>query len=69
MDKAQIKAAVIAKLEEKYGIGKVSIYANGSIFANGRLQGNLSDFAKEFAPTEDQKNQQQMMNTGYGIYD
>ena len=64
-----VKQQIIAKLESKFGSGKVKVYANGSIFANGVLQGYLKDFAKEFEPTAEKKNEQTMMNTGYGLYD
>lgn len=64
-----IKEMVIAKLEEKHGAGTVKVYANGSVFSKGINLGSLGDFAKEFAPTDAQKNEQQMMNTGYGRND
>jgi enoyl-CoA hydratase/carnithine racemase len=64
-----IKEMVIAKLEEEHGAGMVKVYANGSVFSNGINLGSLADFAKEFAASAEQKNAQQTMNTGYGLYD
>lgn len=67
--KTRIKLMVLKKLEEKFGVGKVKIYPNGSIFANGMLQGELKNFAHEFDLSAEEKNMQQMMSTGYGKYD
>jgi phage-related protein (TIGR01555 family) len=67
--KSEIKQKIIEKFETKHGAGKVKIYPNGSIFANGILLGTLSEFAKEFEPTASEKNEQKMMNTGYGEHD
>lgn len=64
-----VKEQILAKLEAKFGAGNVKIYPNGSIFANKKLQGYMKDFAAEFAPTAEQKNEQQTMDTGYGKFD
>lgn len=65
MDKTQI----IAELEKTHGVGKVKIYANGSIFAKGILLGTLAEFSKKYAPSAESVNEQQTMNTGYGKFD
>ena len=60
---------ILETLEIKHGTGKVKIYPNGSIFSNGILLGTLAEFSSKFDLSSDQKNDQKMMDTGYGQYD
>lgn len=64
-----LTARVKSELSAKYPNDKIEIYPNGSVWRNGIKHGDLKDFAVDAAPTAQQKNEQRMMNTGYGRYD